>query len=281
MENVAERGWSAASASSQLAKQMAAVGNWSKLDQAREQAFFAEANQNLIRARRDSAITKERLARNLGMSGPEFDTVSFPDRLPELPAKVVDLLDAEQQALNLRLDLLTARERSAETAAALGLTKATRFVNVLEIGPASKGVTGLPTEHGYQIALELPLFDWGNAKVARAESIYMASVHRTADVALRVRSEVRESYVTYRAAYESASDYRDEIVPLKKKISDEVLLRYNGMLASSFELLADARDQLSSVNQAIDAQLQYWIADVKFDAAVKGAGNQQINGAQQ
>jgi outer membrane protein TolC len=44
------------------------------------------------------------------------------------------------------------------------------------------------------------------------------------------------------------------------------------MLASVFELLADARDQVGSVNAAIEAQRDFWIAENRLQAAINGAG---------
>ena len=57
-----------------------------------------------------------------------------------------------------------------------------------------------------------------------------------------------------------ARHYRDEVVPLRKVISEENQLRYNGMLIGVFELLADARSQIASVNGAIDepSALMWW-----------------------
>ncbi|TFW09360.1 RND transporter, partial [Oxalobacteraceae bacterium OM1] len=48
--------------------------------------------------------------------------------------------------------------------------------------------------------------------------------------------------------------------------------RYNGMLASVFELLADAREQVGSVNAAIEAQRDFWIAETDLQAAMNGGG---------
>ncbi|MGN6703965.1 MAG: TolC family protein, partial [Burkholderiaceae bacterium] len=115
-------------------------------------------------------------------------------------------------------------------------------------------------------------FDWGTAKVAKAESLYMAAVHRTAGIAVRARSEAREAYSRYRTAYDVAKHYRDEVVPLRRKISDEVLLRYNGMLTGVFELLADAREQAQAVRAAIDAQRDFWVAQTDLQAAIEGSG---------
>jgi hypothetical protein len=56
-----------------------------------------------------------------------------------------------------------------------------------------------------------------------------------------------------------------------------MLLRYNGMLASVFELLADAREQITSVNAAIVAQRDFWIADTTLAATLEGAGQTPAN----
>ncbi|RFP17549.1 TolC family protein [Duganella sp. BJB488] len=259
----------AADASSELAERMAKVGNWSKLDQARERAFYQDTTTQLARSRHEATASREQLVRLLGLWGEQQNFV-LPDRLPDLPAQPKEMNNAEAQALSQRLDMLAARRDTEATADALGLTKATGFINVFDAGYANKSTSGLPRENGYQVSFELPIFDWGGAKVARARAQYMQSVHRATDTAVRARSEVREAYSSYRTTYDIARHYRDEVVPLRKKISDEVLLRYNGMLASVFELLADSREQLNSVNTAIETQRDFWIAETKLQAAVNG-----------
>lgn len=64
--------------------------------------------------------------------------------------------------------------------------------------------------------------------------------------------------------------YRDEIVPLRKNISEEVLLRYNANLMSVFELLADARQQIAAVSATIDAQRDFWLAETALNLALSG-----------
>src|SRR5690606_16256438 len=61
MEQVGE----AAEAGAELARRMAAAGNWSKLDQAREQAFYADATAQVARARHNARSAREQLARLL------------------------------------------------------------------------------------------------------------------------------------------------------------------------------------------------------------------------
>lgn len=260
----------AAEASAELARRMARAGNFPKLSLMREQVFYAEVTAQLARARQNAITERERLARLVGLFGGDL-SFQLPDRLPDLPVSLPDLADLEATAIQQRFDVQAAKRRTEALAESLGLSRATRFVNALEFGPASTREGAEAWKRGFEISLELPIFDWGGARVAKAESIYMQSVHRVAETAVNARSEVRESYVAYRTAYDTAKHYRDEIVPLRKKISDEVLLRYNGMLASVFELLADAREQVASVNAAIEAQRDYWIAESALQGALNGA----------
>lgn len=262
----------AAEASSELAQRLAKVGNWSKLDQAREQAFHADAITQLARARHNATAAREQLTRLLGLWGTNT-AFKLPERLPDLPKAPNEVANLESQAMSQRLDVQMAQRDVHATAHSLGLTQATGFINVFEAGYTNKSETGSPRANGYEIELALPIFDWGGARTARAEATYMQSVQRTANVAVRARSEVREAYSAYRTTYDVAKHYRDEVVPLRKRISDEVLLRYNGMLASVFELLADARTQVGSVNAAIQAQRDFWIAETNLQAAINGSGN--------
>jgi len=259
----------AADSSNELARRMAEAGNFSPLARMRQQAFDAEAGARLARARHQSIAARERLVRLLGLSGEQL-AFELPQRLPDLPPEPQQPKDAEQTAMDKRLDVQTARRSTEATAKALGLSRATGFVNVLDAGYANKSQSGEARQNGYTIELSLPLFDFGAANVARAEASYMQSVHRTAQVAIDARSEVRESYSAYRTAYELARHYRDEVVPLAKRISDENQLRYNGMLISIFDLLADTREQIAGVSAGIEALRDYWLAETDLQSALTG-----------
>jgi len=265
MEQVRE----AAEASAQLARRMAQVGNAPKLAQMREQVFYAEAAAQLARARQIASAERERLTRLMGLYGDDLG-FRLPDRLPDLPAGALEERDLEATAIAQRYDVQAAKRATESVAESLGLTRATRFINVLEAGPAKTKEDPEPWKRGFEISLQIPIFDWGDARVAKAESIYMQSVQRVAEIAINARSEVRESYAAYRVAYDNAKHYRDEIVPLRKRISEETLLRYNGMLVGVFELLADAREQVMSVNAAIEAQRDFWLAENNLHGALNG-----------
>lgn len=253
--------------SNELAKRMLQAGNFNKLAQMREQAFYADATAQLARAQHQAAAQREKLIRLLGLYGEQLN-FRLPQRLPELPKQVLEPQNAEQTAMDKRLDVQMAKRAAEATAKSLHLTNATRMVNVLDVAYKNKSESGAPRANGYEIELELPLFDFGSTRAARAQATYMQAVNRTAEVAVNARSEVREAYSAYRTAYDLAQHYRDEVVPLRKRISEENLLRYNGMLIGVFELLTDAREQVAGVTGYVQALRDFWVAETNLQTAL-------------
>jgi len=266
----AEQARRSAEAGAELARRMKAVGNFSRIEAAREQAFYAEATAEVARAQLEVQRTREVLIRLLGLPGDLAAMLQLPQRLPDLPATPDDQTVLARRAFDERLDVALARAELDFTARALGLTRVTSTVNAFEFGAANSSDTGEETLKGYELEVRLPLFDFGDARRANAEAVYLAALNRTAEVLAEAQSHLRESYLAYRTTYDLARHYRDEIVPLRKTISEENLLLYNGMLVGVFELLADARDQVSSVRQAIAAQREFWLADANLRSTLIG-----------
>ena len=261
-----------AEASAELARRMVKAGNFNKLQQAREQSFYADAALDYASAKNKQVSTYEALSRLLGLS---VDQLILEERLPDLPKSLAELQTFEKTAFEQRIDLQAMRLENDALAKQLGLTKTTRFINVLEIGPARvlEGRRGEPYKKGVELSFELPIFDWGTARVARAESIYMQSVNRATQLAINAQSEIREAYNTYRTNYDVTKHIRDEIVPLRKIILQENQLRYNGMLTNPFELFGDARSQVTSVKSYIESLREFWVADSTLQMTLIGNEN--------
>lgn len=264
----------AAEAGAELARRMARVGNWSKLQQAREQAVLADISAQLARAQQTALSEREKLTRLMGLWGQDASYV-LPERLPDLPEQLAEQRDIEATALRERLDVRAARDEARYVAGSLGFTRATGFIDALTVGVVrntsfdnAQGTR--ETQRGFELELPLPLFDWGQARTRRAEATYLQSVARVRDVAVRARSEARESWHGWRTAHDLAKHYRDEVVPLRKFIVDETQLRYNGMLASVWDLLGEARNHIAAVNNTITAQRDFWIADTDLRTALTG-----------
>ncbi|HET9976875.1 MAG TPA: TolC family protein [Burkholderiaceae bacterium] len=258
----------AAEASAELARRMQQVGNFSALQRAREQAFYADAALGVARAEQAERAARERLARLMGLWGTQT-AYRLPERLPDLPHQARDLADAERTAVAQRLDLQAARATARQLAAERGVTRADTLAGGVELGLERNSSNEGPTSRGWELGFEIPLFD-GGARRAAADHAWRQAVLRAEQAAIDARSEVREAYGAYRSAYDIAKHHREEIVPLRRRILDENVLRYNGMLIGVFELLADARLQIASVNAAIEAQRDFWLADADLDLALVG-----------
>lgn len=260
----------AAEAGRDLAKNLASVGNISRLDAAREQAFYAEAMASQVRAQLQENLALERLAHLLSLA--QTQSIKLPDTLPELPSEPRVLNQVEQLAMTQRLDVQMAKRDVESTAKSLKLSKVTRFVNVLELGYQHNTSSDAPKQTGVEVSFELPLFDFGTTRVAQAQAIYQSAVAQATETAIKAQSEARTAYLQYRTAYDLSKHYRDEVVPLQKQISDEVLLRYNGMLISTFELLEQSRAQIESVQNYLDALHDFWVAEAELNSTLQGTG---------
>ena len=264
----------ATEAGAELARRLARVGNWSRLNQAREQSMLADATAQLARAEQAAFASREQLTRLMGLWGAQIN-YKLPERLPDLPKTAREINDVEAQALQQRLDVKSAIDEAAYVADSLGFVKASGFIDALDVrftrNTNFDNAAGTrSTRRGFGVELPLPIFDWGQARNARAQAVYMLSVAKVREVGVRARSEAREAYHGYRTAYDLARHYRDEVVPLRKFIADEMLLRYNGMINSAFDLLADTRLSVVAVNASIEAQRDFWLADTDLQTTLTG-----------
>lgn len=272
-----------AQAASELLVGLGETGGATRLAQAREHAFTAETSAQLARARLQQRIEREKLTRLLGLWGADV-AFRLPDRLPPLPGHVHGRGDVEREAVERRLDLHIARLELEALGRSLGLADATRLVQDLDLLGIANTERSRKLENGeiekeveqwrgFEVELEIPIFDTGAARVARAEAAYVEAANRLAQAAIEARSQAREAYQTYRGTHEIASLYQDQVLPLRRVIEEEQLLQYNAMIADVTDFITDARLRILSNAQAIEARRDFFIAetDLAF-ALVAGFG---------
>jgi outer membrane protein TolC len=267
---------SAAATTAQLAKRLGETGAMNKLDQAREQAFYADLTTRLAGARQRTATEREALIRVLGLWGGDLN-FALPNALPALPKRPLALPAVEQEAVSRRVDLQIARVELDTLAKSYGLTKATRFINVLDAGYADKITKDKESgahirDRGFTVSFEVPIFDFGEARVREAEQTYLQAVNRLAQKAVDVRSEAREAYRNYRATYDIAAHYQRDVLPLRKVISDELMLHYGAMQVDVFTLLAETQQKLAANAASVEALREFWLARSDLTAAIVGGG---------
>src|SRR5258707_2319952 len=140
----------------------------------------------------------------MGLWGSNLD-FKLPNALPAVPRRVQTLAGIEVQAVGRRVDLQIARIELDVLAKSYGLTQATRFINILDAGYADKlekRVGERALMRGFDIRLQIPIFDFGEVRVRQAEATYMQAVNRLLALAVNAGSEARHAYRGYRSTYE-------------------------------------------------------------------------------
>ncbi|WP_276199583.1 TolC family protein [Chelatococcus sp. XZ-Ab1] len=266
-----------ADAAADLTRKLGETGAANKLDQARAGAFYAEISNQLAEARLAAATQREALTRQLGLWGADIN-YRLPGQLPPLP-RLRTARQVEEEAVRRRVDLIAARLELEAMAKGLGLSEATRFVSMLDGSLRRNYERVIEDGHkekaypkGFELEIEIPIFDLGEVKVRQARETYMQTVNRLLEKAVNVRSEAREAYLAYRGRHDIARQYQSRILPLRKTVSEEALLQYNGMLIDVFELLTTVRESIASNVAAIGARRDFFLASVDFDTAIIGGG---------
>jgi outer membrane protein TolC len=264
-----------ADTSAELAEELRRTGAVNALDEARQQAFATEIEAELSGARLKADATREHLTRLMGLWQTDLD-VYLPSALPALPGGLRGRGAVEQDALNARVDVQMARLEMEAMARSYGLTRKTHFLNVLDAGGISKTQKDRGEKRanggGYELVLEVPLFDFGRANVREAEQRYLEAANQLGQLGVNAASEAREAHGAYRATYAIAKTYEGEVLPLHQTISAETELQYNAMQIDAFALLDAARNRARARVASIEAKRNFWLASADLNAAIVGGG---------
>lgn len=258
-------------AATDLAQRQYDAGNINRLELMNQQVVVQEAKLELVRTDAQLRADREKLNRLLGLSGGQTNW-KMSDELPALPAGEMAFDNLEEIAVAQRFDLAAAKSQVALAEAALGLKRKTRLL------PASVGV-GVETERevdgsritGPTLELALPIFDQGQADIARLEAERRRALNSCDALANAIRSEAREARDALLAARETAAYFETTLLPQRRLLLRETLLHYNAMQKSNYELLAAKERLLIAERGSIEALRDYWIARAELERVIGGA----------
>ena len=266
---------STAESTAQLAQKLGQTGALNKLDQAREQVFYAETTADLATLRQEATSSRERLIRLLGLWGEDLN-IRLPQQLPALPRRPLSLPRIEVDAVGHRIDLQIGRIELDALARSLDLTEASRFVTLLDIAGIDRKTRDPDAapfrERGFDVQFQIPVFDGGEVRVRQAAETYNRAFNLLTEKAVNVRSEARDAFAVYRSTYDIAGHYQREVLPLRKIISDEMQLLFGSMQIDVFALLTEARQRIAAFRAAIEAKRNFWLAQSELQTAVNGGG---------
>ena len=227
----------------QLAKRLGETGAMNKLDQAREQAFYSDLTTRLASARQRASRERERLIRALGLWGSDLD-FALPKALPALPKRALSPAGSRARcgAPSRRSADRTHRARYAGE----GLRPDQGHALHQCLGCGLRGQDHQRQGNGRHASA---------TAASRCRSKFRCSISARRGCGRPNRPTCRRSTgsrkrrstcarrratptATIAPAYDIASHYQRDVLPLRKIISDEMMLRYSAMQIDVFTLLA-------------------------------------------
>jgi hypothetical protein len=87
-----------------------------------------------------------------------------------------------------------------------------------------------------------------------------------------VRNQVASetAFAVYQTSHAMARASRGEVLQLRRFITEETVLHYNGMLKSVWDLLSEVSNQASAEVDAIEAQRDFWLAETDLQWTLQG-----------
>ena len=259
----------AAAAALEMRQRQHSAGNIPDLQLAREQVAYNRARLDLASADAEIRVKREKLNRLMGLWGRNTEWRAAD--LPSMPLARPALGGLESIAIEQRLDLAARKAEVSSLVRSLGLTSTYRFIGALEFGVSSERDTDRQVVTGPTIRLELPIFNQGQARVAKAQAQLRQAERRLEALAVEIRSEVREKRDRLIAHEDAARFYLEEMLPSHRRVVELTQLEYNAMFIGVFDLLEAKQQELDAQRGYVEAARDYWIAHAELERALGGS----------
>jgi outer membrane protein TolC len=256
-----------ADAAAELAQRFFDAGNISELQLKREQAAASQAKIDAARSRAEAL--RERLAfGNLLGLGPEDGVWSLADRLP-LPVRQEDDVEALLAlAERSNLELQAARLLADRLRSSLKATRATRWVGGMSVGAERKSEVDGSRLTGPSVGLELPIFNQGQSKLARAQAQLADAEARLRAAELGTRNAVRVGARALADHREIVEVHRTALIPQRERIVKRSQQEQNFMLIGVFELVQAKVEEYDAYQAYLESVRDYWLARIELSRLV-------------
>lgn len=246
------------------------AGNITDLQLLQQQGEYSQSRLEIAQAEADIRDLREKLNRLMGLWGMDTDWKVEP-KIPEVPTKDFSIRGLETLAITQRYDLAASKAELESTLRALGLEKAFRWIGALDFGIDSERDTDSQTITGPTLRLELPIFNQGQARIARGEAALRRAYDKFEREAVDIRSEVRELRDKLISSRDIAQFYRDALIPVRTQTRDHMQLQYNAMIVGPIELFTARRQEIAAERGYVAAKREYWVTRSELERTVGGS----------
>ena len=255
----------AAEAAAELAERQYKAGNINTLDLASHQVALHDAQLKWMENEAELFSNRENLRKLLGLTGAS-QKLNIEADLSTLPSSAPDLSEVIQTALAQRLDLAVAQQELVILKKALFLARTEAVLDIS--GSVVKESTPDEDAHvGPGIELDIPLFDRGQAQVARLKAQLSQSEKQIEVLKQEIRSEIRIIHNQIDTKRKAVEYYRDIIIPVHEDVVQASQKEYNFMLLGAYTLLEVKQDEINARRNYILTLRDYWILRTDLEHA--------------
>lgn len=250
-----------------FARRLHAAGNITDLELNQQRDLYEQARLDLRQAEADLIHSREELNQLMGLYGEQIRWRTT-GRLDEVPLEEIDMERLESRVIEQSLDLKLAAQRIISAGHRLGFNKTTALIPWLDLGVESEKTADW--EVGPSLSFPIPLFDQGRPRIARSRAeLRQEQEHYTA-FAVEIRSVVRQYQNNLEAAKEMARHYRQVVLPLRERITNETQLQYNAMQVGLLDLLRAREQQIEAGKAYVHTLYEYWSAKTAIELLFRG-----------
>jgi cobalt-zinc-cadmium efflux system outer membrane protein len=261
----------AAQASAQLMQRYFAAGNVGEQEVALAQVAASQAR---IAASRGAAAARDarwKLQQSMGLAGAPSWTLTDAMHEPARDAEAADDADAlVALARARRADLAAQRAEVGLLGDALALARRWRWLGSVELGVERDSEPDGARLQGPTIALALPIFNQGEAGIARAEARRDLAIAALHEIELGVERDVRSGIEHLASTRAIVEEFRGIMLPQAQLALQRQQERQNFMLIGVFELLAVRQQQADAQVGYVESLRDYWLARVELARATGG-----------
>ena len=264
MRQIAE----ATDAGQEFTRRLFEAGNIVELDLLLQQSLSRNTQMGVASAELAVAESREELNAMMGLWGEDVSW-RISSRLPEIPAEARELVNLEKIAIEKSIDLAIARQKIIAIGMQLGIAKATALVPSLGLGAElERAASDWAT--GPLIGFEIPIFDRNQGKVALANSELRRRQQEYHALGVEIRAAVRAARHRLTTARQTALFSQNEILPLRRKIVEQVQLQYNAMQVGTPRLLLAKQQEIEAGQGYIQSLFSYHVARVELEQILAG-----------
>ena len=249
--------------SADLSQRYFDAGNITELQLNRELAAASSARIDAARAAVEARMARLELNTLIGLRGSETNW-NAGVVLPLPVATEDDPAELRRMAETSSLGLLAARQDAEISASAARVTRNFRLLGGTSIGYEREEEIDGSRISGPTLDLELPIFNQGQARVARADAQLRLARARLARIELMSGNGIDLAAERVRVLSDIVRIHRESLVPQRETVTVRSQEEQNFMLIGVFDVIQAKTQEYDAYQAFLESVRDYWLARIEL-----------------